>query len=480
MTFEPYKFQQEALDKARFMENFLCGDDMGLGKTPFGVWRDRDLRQDFIKENGKKLLRTLIVAPLAVHDTWEEHIQTLLPGAPVVRVNPKNRASFVKALSRKINGFYIVHWQALRLIPELRDVNWFHIIADEAHRVKNRKAQQTQFLKLLKTRHKTGLSGTPADDKPDDLWSVLNWLWPQYYRSYWRFRKHYCVEEVIETEGLHARKPTKVVGVKNIESLHKEMDPWYIRRLKKDVLEDLPDKYYTTLWVDLDPKQRVAYNQMKRDMIAWMENQDQTQPLMAPVVIAQLTRLQQFALAYMQGIPSVRKVKHPTTGEPIEEPYTKWAMTDPSTKLDLLCEIIADNPTEQIVVFSQSKSVVNLLGKRLESMGVTHGLYTGDTKQEDRDNLVRSFQAGQTQIFAGTISAGGEGITLTAASTVVFLDRAWKPTANRQAEDRLHRNGQKNAVQVIDIMARDTVDLGRNSKIQEKWSWLQQLLGDTQ
>jgi len=461
---EPYKFQQEALDKAALQDNFLCGDEMGLGKTPFGVWRDRDLRHKYIAEHGKCRMKTLIVAPLAVHDGWEKHIKELL-NATVVRIDPKNRAAFVNKLKAPINGFYIIHWQALRLIPELKDVSWFHIIGDEVHRAKNRKAQQTQAFKYLKTKHKTGLSGTPADDKPDDFWSVLNWLWPQYYRSYWKFRKHYCVEEVVETGGLTARKPTKVTGVKNVESLHAEIDPWYIRRLKKDVLQELPDKYYDTVWVELDPKQRVAYNQMKRDMIAWLDHQDITSPLIAGVVVAQLVRLQQFALGYMQPHPDPKK-------------NGKWIMTDPSAKLDVLCDIISDNPTEQLVVFSQSRAIMNLFSKRLQAMKVSHGLYTGDQAQVDKDRTVEGFQAGDIQIFAGTIAAGGEGITLTASSTVVFLDRAWKPNANLQAEDRCHRVGQKNAVQVIDLMARNTIDPDRKVKIDLKHTWLRALLGD--
>lgn len=457
----PYPFQQKAIDKLHGQMSRLIGDEMGLGKTAEAVWIDAVNRKDWNDEHGRTVLKTLIIAPLAVHDTWEKHCKELT-GAPVVRIDPKNRSVFVKALEMRVNGFYIIHWQALRLMPELKKVKWFHIIGDEIHRAKNRKAQMTQALKMIPAYYKTGLSGTPADDKPDDLWSVNNWLWPKYYRSYWKFRKHYCLEEPVELGG-EGRPVMKIVGVKNVESLHAEMEPWYIRRLKKEVWTDLPDKYYDTIWVDLDPKQRTAYNQMKRDMIAWLDNQDQTSPLIAPVVIAQLTRLQQFALGYMQP--------HPTKDG-------KWVMTDPSTKLDVLCEMISDNPTEQLVVFSQSKAILYLLGKRLERMHVSHGLYTGDTPQRDRDHLVDSFQAGNTQVFAGTIAAGGEGITLTAASTIIFLDRAWRPTANLQAEDRLHRIGQKNAVQVIDIMARNTVDPDRKFKIDLKWQWLRTLLGD--
>lgn len=464
----PYGFQTESVDKLAPVPSRLIGDDMGLGKTAQGVWLDIKNRMEWVEKNGPTILKTLIVAPLAVHDNWEDHLKELAPGVTVVRIDPKNRDVFIKALSMRISGYYIVHWQALRLIVnDLKKVQWFHIIADEVHRAKNRKAQQTQALKQLRAYRKTGCSGTPADDRPDDFWSVANWLYPTYYRSYWKFRKHYCIEEQIELPPdkmpLNGKAPTRITGVKNVESFQSEIDPWYVRRLKSEVWTELPDKYYSTIWVNLDTKQRRAYEQMRRDMITWLEHQDQTVPLVAPVVIAQLTRLQQFALGYMQPHP--------------DKPG-KWIMTDPSTKLDTLCELVEDNPTEQLVVFSQSKAILNLLSLRLQRMRVNHGLYTGDTKQTDRDHMVRSFQAGNLQVFAGTIAAGGEGITLTASSTAIFLDRTWSPSRNVQAEDRLHRIGQENAVQIIDIMARNTVDLDRKSKIDLKWSVLRQLLGD--
>lgn len=464
----PYGFQTKAVDKLAPKPSRLIGDEMGLGKTAEGIWLDIKDRCTWIEEHGPTSMKTLIISPLAVHSNWEEHLKDLAPGVPIIRIDPKNRSTFVRALTQKGSAYYIVHWQALRLIvDDLKKVHWFHIIADEVHRAKNRKAQMTQALKQLRTYRKTGLSGTPADDKPDDLWSVLNWLYPTYYRSYWKFRKHYCIEEQIELPPdkmpMSGKAPTKITGVKNVESLHAEIDPFYIRRLKKEVWTDLPDKYYSTVWVGLDPKQRRAYDQMRRDMITWLEHQDQTVPLVAPVVIAQLTRLQQFALGYMQPHP---------------DKVGKWIMSDPSTKLDALCELIEDNPTEQLVVFSQSKAILYLLSKRLDRMKVDHGLYTGDASMADKDWTVRSFQAGNLQVFAGTIAAGGEGITLTASSTVIFLDRAWSPTRNIQAEDRCHRIGQKNAVQVIDFMARNTVDVDRKVKIDLKWEWLRKILGD--
>lgn len=428
-TFAPLPFQQELVDKLKDKKSRLIGDDMGLGKTVEGMLLDMEARK---KEGARhKKLR-------------------------VLSLNPKNRKQFEDELLKNNYDVFICHWEALRLMPNLGKVKFLHVIADECHRAKNRKAQQTRALKKIKTTYKTGMSGTPADNKPHDLWSILNWLWPSYYTSYWAFYKFYVKFEVGYPEGYH-----KIVGIQNIEKLQAEMKPWYMRRLKEDVLKDLPDKYYQDVYVELAPKQRAAYNKMKKDLIAWVgEHEDQ--PLVAPVVIAQLTRLQQFALAYASFNDEGRLI-----------------MTDPSSKLDALMEMIEDGPEDkQWVVFSQFKQVAYLLSQRLAAKQISHGTLTGDTKQGDRGALVEDFQSGRVRVFVGTIAAGGVGITLTAASTVVFLDRAWSPALNKQAEDRLHRYGQKNAVQVIDIMARNTVDLGRRQTIEQKWEWIRKILGD--
>jgi SNF2 family DNA or RNA helicase len=219
---------------------------------------------------------------------------------------------------------------------------------------------------------------------------------------------------------------------------------------------------------------------MRYDMLAWVgEHQDQ--PMAAPVVIAQLNRLQQFACAYGQMVTKIKRTRNCEECSP--EPcnghsFEALQLIDPSSKLDATVEIIEDNENEQIVVFAQSKQVINMLCARLEKKKISVAKLTGDTKQQDRDGLIDGFQAGKYRVFAATIRAGGEGITLTAARTVIFVDRDWSPSKNKQTEDRLHRIGQKNAVQVIDLVARDTVDLGRIQQIQLKWSWLQKLLGD--
>lgn len=472
MPIELWPPQQVAVAKLGKLDlsSRLIGDEMGLGKTVTGLAID-----DKLRGRQRRDAKTLIVAPLAVHDHWRKHVLRVVPGARVFVIDRKDRLGLAKAL-RQPYTHYIVHYEALRLkgseIP-IRNVVWFHIIADEVHRIKSVKAQQTRAIKALRTTYKTGLSGTPADNKPQDLYSILNWLWPKKYSSYWRYVEMYCQMET--TEGKQGQTFRHVVGVNTaaIPELHREMHPYYIRRLKSAVLKDLPPKYWTERTVELPLKQRRMYDQMRKHMLAWVgEHEDQE--LSAPVVIAQLTRLQQFALATPEV--SYKMVMNRKTGE--LERKMVVVLREPSAKLDDLEEVLLENINEPLVVFSQSRSMIDLVETRL-SRHTSVGKYTGQVPQAVRDKNVELFQRGDLQVIALTIRAGGEGIELFRGSNVVFLDRDWSPSKNNQAEDRLHRFGQKNAVQVIDITARNTVDLGRRAEIASKWRTLKLLLGDT-
>jgi SNF2 family DNA or RNA helicase len=501
MPVDLWPFQQECVDKlgTPALASRLIGDEMGLGKTLEGIAIDYRLRVETPRV-GTKRRRTLVLAPKGVHDHWQEHIKLYWPTAKVYvydhGLQPlAARYAFVQALSRPYS-YYVIHYEAIRsndLLIHLRSVRWFNIIADECQRIKNHKAQQTRALKSLRTRYKCPMSGTPADDKPQDLWSALNWMWPRRWTSYWRYVRNYCEVQDKDPEtgdplyGKGGNAYKKIIGVNEaaVPELLLEMRPYYIRRLKEQVMPELPEKYYTRRFVDLPSKQRKAYNEMRDDMIAWVgEHEDQ--PLSAPVVIAQLMRLQQFALAsaeitYVPVITHRERAKAKEHGrKPVPEMVRRVLLMDPSAKLDSMEELIEDNSTEQFVFFSQFRTMVDLAATRLAANKITCGIYTGAiTDQQERDRTREAFQRGDIQVFAGTIATGGEGISLTAASTVGFFDRHWNPAKNRQAEDRLHRPGQKNAVQVIDFIARNTVDLGRNAQIASKWTTIKLLLGDT-
>lgn len=456
---ELFPFQLFAVNKLKDQRSILIGDDMGLGKTITAIALDLEKRKTFDHPT-----RTLIIAPLAVLSSWQKHLSDWAPHLRVMVINNKNRRPFMEAMEMTFQSplgigydVFVMHYPAVRLEPDVAKYPWFHVICDEVHSLQDRKSQQTKAVKKINAFYKTGLSGTPVFNKPDDLWSLLNWLYPKYWKSYWGYFKRYI--KWVDFDGYRT-----VVGVNNEEELQALMAGFYIRRKKEEVIKDLPEKYFSEIRVKLHPQQARAYKQMKKEMLAWIgEHEDEA--LQAPVVIAQLIRLQQFASAYAEIEVDEE------TGK------TRIRLAEPSSKLDAVMEVI-ESTDEPIVVFSEFAQMINLLGKRLEKAGISYGLYTGAQSRTERDKLVEDFQNGKVRVFAGTIGAGGVGITLTASSTVIILNRNWAQALNDQAIDRLHRIGQKNAVHVIDIVADDTIDIERNQGIEMNWRIIKKLLGE--
>lgn len=451
MAIEPYEFQAQDIEKLKHLRGRGIFSEMGTGKTPEGVLLSRG--HD----------KTLVVAPMQVLEHWGTWFNE--DGKDYIQLDPKNRNKSLREFTQKKEAVLGVHWEALRLMPELHQMGIDHVIADECHRAQNRKAQQTRALKKVKAGYKTALSGTPVTGAPNKYWSSLNWLYPNEFRSYWSFYGDYVDFEIQYPQGYH-----KIKGPKNEQHLLERVQPFSVRHLKKEqccphhpqgVMPWLPDKYYTPIYVDLTPQQRKAYNAMKEDMLAWVGSHEQT-PLVAQVAIAQMMRLQQFACAYAD------------IGED-----NRVVLSEPSSKVDVVMQLIEDNPDESIVVFSQFNKLLHLLEARLKKAAIDYVTYTGENRST-RDTDKRRFIDGSARVFVGNIAAGGVGLDglQQASSTVIFTDRLWSPALNKQAEDRLWRGGQNKAVQVIDIMARNTVDHGRHQSLEMTWEWIRKVLGD--
>lgn len=445
MTIELYPYQRDGVSFMYDKTGVILADDMGLGKTYQALAEIKQWHQEYPVPN----LKVLIVAPKSALGVWDTHIEEFFPEI--------NRMVVSGASKQKVadytGGFLVINYEAVRLV-QLKGVFDF-VIADEAHNIKNRKAIRTRSLKKVKAAHKRALSGTPMINRPDELWSILHWLDPKTYSSYWRFFEQY----VAYKDSGYGYKI--VFGPKNTDELKRELAPIMIRRMKMDVLQDLPEKYYSYRKLDMSPEQNRAYKEMKKDSLAWIEQMPEDVPLPAPTVLSQLTRLRQFASAYCE----------------IDDEGSV-IMSEPSSKLDALVDIIKEANGQPVVVFSQFKQMVYLAEKRLtDKLGVNVVTFTGDTSQASREKIIADFQAGKYDVMLATIQAGGVGVTLHRASTVVFLDRAWSPAMNMQAEDRLHRIGQKNAVEVIILQSSGTVDLTIESKLERKKSWIRQCLG---
>ena len=464
------EFQDEDITRLEKTPTAAFFWGIGTGKTLAGVERDRRLRL-FAEWSGVGDGPTLVIAPLSVHEHWKRHFELHYSSAPdrleVIMVGD-DRDLFLKALGDDYYDVYIVNWDLLRL-PKinssrkyfstdlyyaLTSQKWFHVIADEAHRAKNRTAQQTKVLKKIKTEYKTALTGTPIANRPPDLWSILNWLYPKDFSSYWRWYARYS-ESHFDYRG--TTKYHVYDGPKNTGELQQRIAPFTVQR-GREVRPQLPPRH-VELMVDLDPKQRRAYETMRKHMVAWVGEQEDT-PLVASAVVAKLQRLQMLAIAHAD-IDSEGSV----------------TMIEPSSKLDALMELLEDNPNEQFVVFSQFRGTVSLLSSRLERLGIKYGRIIGGQSADERSSEIDSFAAGASRIIVGTIAAGGEGIDgLQCASALVFVDRDWSPARNDQAIGRIDRLGQHGSVVVYDIVARNTVDQYKGQLLNRKASWIRQML----
>ncbi len=452
-----WEHQQTEITRLEPQPRVLIAWQMGAGKTLGAIERDLRIRH---KLDAMATMRTLIVAPLSTHGQWAAAIRKECPGASVREIDSKKRNVFLES---KVSGgahFYIMHYEALRLMPELRGY-FRHGIFDECHRLKNRKTAQTRAAKKLKIPYLTDMSGSPVTDRPADFWSTLNHLWPKAFRGFTDFCENY-VEYEITYPGPYKKAIGPKVAWKEVglPAIHKG----YSRVLKADVM-DLPPKVYETILVDLSPTQRKLYNQMRDEMIAWVKNQsNELEPLVATAAIAKMTRLQQFALGTMT----------------YDEHKDVYRMKLPSAKIERMLEEVKEHDTEQFVFFSQFKAPLILAQYQLKQLGIDSIKYTGDEDKKTRERGRVSFSQGSAQVFLSTIRAGGEGVDglQNHCYNMGFFDRDWSPMRNEQAEDRLHRGGQEAPVLITDYMARNTIDFSKAITVEKKRSWVLQMLGD--
>ncbi len=414
MSLKLYPYQELGVKFMRENKKVILADEMGLGKTAQAIMASEP--------------PVLVIASKGMKYWWKQEIERWYDeGSTWIPECDEDVELSVTS------SFTIVHWEVLRLWPNLRKVKWGTVIPDEAHKAKNRKAQRTKALWAIcrNAERVLLLTGTPIVNQPADIWSLLKCLYPKEYTSYWRFFNEYVLASQNPWGGFD------IIGVKNREGLLEEISDKVLRRTKKSVLPDLPPKVYTVIPIELYPDQVKAYNEMRDYMLTIIE--DNT-PVMAPTVLAQITRLRQIT------------VGHGAFTEPSEWPRASAA------KLDVLVDYLDDRDGKTFVV-TQFVWAATEAARRLNSRKISAEVLTGATPVEERVELIERFQEqDDPKVLCATIQTGGEGWTLTTADMIVFLDRPWSPQVVSQAEDRLHRIGQRLPVQIVSLIAENTIE----------------------
>lgn len=475
VTFKPHrppskfkKFPFQIEDLATLVENTVVDggsanwSDMGCFKTTTGLWLMEAMQAK----------RILIITTRTGKTTFFQTIPYLLPDHEL-----KNLESTSKVERMPSRVVVLAHYNLFTNRSKIRillqEIDWDFILIDEAHRIKNRDAQWTKNIKKLKATNRHIMTGTGFINKPDEIWSLLHFLYRSKFRSYWRFRRRYCIEETsYGPQGQY----TVVKGIKEemVDEFKRLVYSIGVRRTKEELFHELPALMPPTkIYVDLNATQRKMYDMIRKELYTLDKN---GYPITAPQVLSMLTRLRQICVA-------TPEVEGEQWDEARDRLLLRITLTEPSSKLDALVELLegTDLPS---VIFTQFSHMAALtcgrLGRTLGYSQENGQLIWMQAKDDDvtRSEKIAAFQRGTVRVFISTIALGSESITLTAADKVIFLDRSWSPANNNQAIARVYRPGQTRPVQPIYIEAANTVDQYVETKLAEKEHWFNRIFGD--
>ena len=464
---KPYKHQIECFNYAETHDRFLLADQQGLGKTKEVI----DIAWNFEQKN--KYEHCLIICGVnGLKWNWEQEI--LIHSSEtghILGAKKKKNNVIIGSNENKLEDlenidtlpyFIITNIESLRykvktgktktkryrgrttvveeykypitdkLVELCKSGKINMIAADECHKMKNPESEQGQQFLRLNAEIKIAMTGTPILNTPLDLFIILKWLGYEDH-SFWQFKSHYC--------RLGGYGGYEVIGYKNTQQLADTLNQMMIRRLKKDVL-DLPEKNYIIEYVEMSSRQKKIYDSIRNELL---EEIDLISASSNP--LSMLIRARQ-ATGYT-GILS--------------------SSVQESAKLDRLEEIVQTiiEDGEKAVIFSNWTSITDEIVNRLNKYSPL--VITGETKDSDRQLLVNEFQTNdKNKIIIGTVGAMGTGLTLTAAQNVIFVDEPWNMGIREQAEDRCHRIGQNNTVNIYILLTKNTIDERIHNLVQSK------------
>lgn len=422
-------YQHEGLSWLQFLREYELGgilaDDMGLGKTI------QTLTHILLeKESGRMILPTLVIAPTSLMYNWEKEAQTFAPSLKVCTLQGTDRKQYFDNL-QSYDLILTTYSVILRDKEALLKQRFHLLILDEAQYIKNNKNLATQIVIQLQANHRLCLTGTPMENHLGELWSLYHFLMPGFLGDTKFFTRFFRTP--IEKNADNERR----------QALNRRLAPFLLRRTKDAVVKELPAKTEIIQYVELDSGQRDLYETIRIAMEEKVRKEVEKLGLSRShiVILDALLKLRQVACD-----PRLLKV---------DSPIKKTAL---SAKMDWLAERLPELIEEgrRILLFSAFTEMLALIEDMVNKANIPYVILTGKTK--DRKTPIDKFQAGEIPLFLISLKAGGTGLNLTAADTVIIFDPWWNPAAEKQATDRAHRIGQDKPVFVYKIITKGTVE----------------------
>ena len=404
----------------------ILADDMGLGKTLQVL---AFLLSEKEKGRSGDDLRTLIICPASLVYNWQKEIRTFTPTLKSLVISGQVSARRELIGSMPDADIWITSYDLLkRDIALYQDIHFANEIIDEAQFIKNQNAQASRSVRIVDSDFRLALTGTPIENHLGELWSILDYLMPGFLYTYNRFQKEY------ETPVAADHDKDALTRLRRI------VHPFILRRLKSQVLKELPEKLEEVVTIRLEDDQKKLYDASAEELRRMLGKTSQQEFRSGKLqFLSRLTRLRQLCCD-----PSL-----------LYEQYTGG-----SAKLEACLQLVheAVNSGHKLLLFSQFTSMLDIICKRLSEDGLAFHRLDGSTSKENRMQMVDSFANDDVPVFCISLKAGGTGLNLTAADIVIHYDPWWNQAAQDQATDRAHRIGQTQRVNVYELIAGDTIE----------------------
>nr|CAD7200421.1 unnamed protein product [Timema douglasi] len=438
--------------------NGILADEMGLGKTIQTIGLITYLMEKK-RVNGPYL----IIVPLSTLSNWVLEFEKWAPSVVVVayKGSPTMRRNIQSQMrSTKFNVLLTTYEYVIKDKAVLAKLRWKFMIIDEGHRMKNHHCKLTQVLNThYLAPHRLLLTGTPLQNKLPELWALLNFLLPSIFKSVSTFEQWFNAPFATTGEKVELNEEETILIIRR---LHKVLRPFLLRRLKKEVESQLPDKVEYIIKCDMSGLQRVLYSHMQNKGVLLTDGSEKGKQGKGGVK------------TLMNTIMQLRKLcNHPFMFQHIEKAYCDHVgmhgslvigpdLYRASGKFELLDRILPKLKTtnHRVLLFCQMTQLMTIMEDYLSWRGFSYLRLDGTTKAEDRGELLRKFNSPDSDYFVFLLStrAGGLGLNLQSADTVVIFDSDWNPHQDLQAQDRAHRIGQKNEVRVLRLMTVNSVE----------------------
>lgn len=482
LLLQPYPFQIVGINFLCDMGRCMLADEMGLGKT------SQIIAAAYKLYRKGKVNRALIMCPATLKYQWAEEIEKFLDveeydiSYAVIDGDKEERIELYKLIENGDILYTIINYELVRNdIDILSKIKWDIIALDESHRIKNFKSKTFKAVIQLDAQYKWAATGTPMQNRPEELFNIFRWVDPKILGDWWKFRNRYMII------GEKFRQPNMILGYKNLDELHRRIAPYMLRRLKRDVAPELPDMIVKNYYVEMYSEQAQLHEEIRNDLYELIKEVSKyTVRDEDGNIIKQHPRANNILgmFVMLQEVCDTPELLLMSESKLAQKYVKKYEIDKRSPKLDELVNILSEfresNPDGKAVIFTQFERMQRLIVDRIKSLGgvcIVNGQMSAIEKQQS----VHTFRTSDNINFLVATDSANYGVNLPEASLAINVDLPWNPAVWDQRNARIHRLDSKHeSVSVINLISLDSLDERILDTLYKKKSTAEKIIENTE